>query len=595
MSGMSMIGKTLGSYTIEEQLGAGGMAKVYRGRHVHLERDVAIKVMHAHLAERAGLRDRFLNEARANASLKHAGIVQIYDFDVADGVAYIAMEMLDGRSLEDRCHELADGGAARFELDEALAIVTAIGEALSYAHGRGVVHRDIKPSNIMLTVDGRAVLTDFGLAAVLDQTRLTTDGTSAGTPSYMSPEQAAGERGDHRADIYSLGVVLYQLLAGELPLQSDNLVGMINKLINEPAPPLADKVPAVPEHVAAAVSRALEKEPDNRFASVDEMLAALRGDASVDPAELAGAARGSSPQRAAAAPPATASDAGAEAHAPAAVTAAAAPLLARRWVLALVAIVAVTGAGWWLVGRGAGPESAVSGDAAASGAPATEEGIDSMAAEVDSMVPKVESMVPEGEVESMAAVTGWRDGFEDNGRGWETSSGTVVRALVDGGYEIDLRSGGQAVSAVAEAGGEFADFEYAATGALVEGQPESGYGLVFRRVDARNYYVFAVNGIGQWSIWVLQDGTWRELRGRAEAWTPSDAIEIGASNRLSVRAVGSAISAAVNGVELVSLEDETFAAGRVGFYTASSRTATAARARVRFDDAEVRPAESRPR
>ena len=198
---MSIIGKTLGSYTIEEQLGAGGMAQVYRGRHLHLKRDVAIKVMHAHLSEQADWRERFLREAQANATLKHPGIVQIYDFDVAGGVSYIAMELLDSKSLEECANELRHAGRAPFSLEETIRIVTAIGEALSYAHRHGVVHRDIKPSNVMITSEGRAVLTDFGLATVLDETRLTLDGTSAGTPSHMAPEQAAGERGDHRADM----------------------------------------------------------------------------------------------------------------------------------------------------------------------------------------------------------------------------------------------------------------------------------------------------------------------------------------------------------------------------------------------------------
>ncbi len=565
---MSMIGRTLGSYNIEEELGAGGMARVYRARHVQLERDVALKVMHPHLAEREGLRERFLNEARANAALKHAGIVQIYDFDVDDGVCYIAMELLDGRDLEDRAQELAAGGVARFPLDEALAIVTEVGTALGYAHARGVVHRDIKPSNIMLTRDGGAVLTDFGLATMLEQTRLTVDGTSAGTPSYMSPEQASGERGDHRADIYSLGVVLYQLLAGELPLQSENLVGMINKLVNEPAPPLSEKAPDVPEHVAAAVARALEKDPAKRFASVGDMLTAL-GAGEIN--QVSAAPRG--------APGAERADA-----TNAEVRARPVP----RWALPAAGVFVVVMGTWWLMGGG-GRWTSVGGNTS-SLQTASEEGATSAGTEVDSMTPKVDSMVPEAEssVPSMVKMTGWIDGFDNNAHGWEISTGSLARSLIDGQYEIDLRVGGQAVSAVATEGGEFADFEYSSSGGLMEGQVESGYGLVFRRVDARNYYVFAVNGMGQWSIWALQDGAWRELRGLAEPWTASDAIVADGTNRLSVRAVGATISASVNGVELVSLEDATFAAGYVGFYTASSRTAAEARSRVRFDDAEVK-------
>ena len=206
----------------------------------------------------------------------------------------------------------------------------------------------------------------------------------------------------------------------------------------------------------------------------------------------------------------------------------------------------------------------------------------------------VESMVPESEtaVPSMATMTGWVDGFDDNGHGWELSSGNISRSFVDGHYEIDLSIGGQAVSTIAEEGGEFTDLEYSGCGSLVKGQPESGYGLVFRRRDARNYYIFAVNGLSQWNVWALEDGAWRELRRPGELWTPAEAIDATGVNQLSVRAIGDSITATVNGVELVTLRDATFSTGAVGFYAASSRTATAPRTRVRFDDAqtEVLPA-----
>ena len=546
-----MIGTTLGPYTIKEQLGAGGMAQVYRGRHIHLKRDVAIKVMHAHFSEKDDWRDRFLREAQANAALKHPGIVHIYDFDVSDGVCYIAMEMLDGKSLEDRVNEANEAGRAHFSLEETTQIVTEIGDALSYAHRHGVIHRDIKPSNIMMTVEGRAVLTDFGLAAVLEETRMTVDGTAAGTPSYMAPEQVAGERGDHRTDIYSLGVLCYRLLAGQLPFQSDTLVGMINKVLNEPAPSLRDTVPDLPAYVVDAVERSLAKDPSERFDSVAAMTAALRGESTGTETETAVLPRRTP------APASTTEDA------TLGVTMAGRRTPLRWWSAAAIVAVAVVGT-WWMFGRADGQFT-------------------------EREPPAVESMVAGGEttVPSMAMTVGWKESFDDNLRGWELSSGDISRSLADGHYEIDLSIGGQAVSAVAGKGGEFTDLDYSGSGRLIEGQPESGYGLVFRRRDARNYYVFAVNGLGQWSVWALEDGAWRELRGLSETWTAAEAVDSTGINRLGVRVVGDEITATVNGVKLVTLRDATFSSGAVGFYAASSRTAASPHTRVRFDDVET--------
>ena len=349
----------------------------------------------------------------------------------------------------------------------------------------------------MMTSEGRAVLTDFGLAAVLEETRLTMDGTSAGTPSYMAPEQAAGERGDQRSDMYSLGVLCYRLLAGELPFHSETLVGMINKVLSEPAPSLRDTVPDLPPHVIETVERALAKDPRARFESVDEMTAALRGESMG--AVWSAAARGED-----VAAPATARSSAP--NLPSVATPPATPIATRLTssFLGVAAIVTLAvGAAWWTFGRAdGGTAEQTSGG---SGEPTA----------VESMVPKVESMVADGDttVPSMAVMTGWVDGFDENVRGWELSSGDISRSLVDRHYEIDLTIGGQAVSAVAEAGGEFTNLQYSGSGSLVEGQPESGYGLVFRRRDARNYYVFAVNGLGPWSVWALDAGVWRELRG----------------------------------------------------------------------------------
>ncbi len=428
-----------------------------------------------------------------------------------------------------------------------MRIAKAVGQALSYAHAQGVIHRDVKPSNVFLASGGRVVLTDFGLADVLDETRFTVDGATWGTPSYMAPEQAWGEAGDHRSDIYALGILLYQILAGERPFRSETLAGILRQHLDEPPPPLRTKVPDLPAPVAATIERMLAKQPEDRFQSVDDVLAAFEGAAVPEPAP--------------ASPSGSLRDGGTGSPGPPAAPDSPAnpPSVRRRFAGAAAALLVVT-LGWWM-------------------------SIPSMTTEpTPSMVPVEAPAVP-----SMTPPTRWQDGFDDNRHDWELSSGPVVRSLVDGTYEIAVTVANQATSSHARAGGEFASLEFSSVGTLVEGQRKSGYGLVFRHRDDRNYYVFAVNGLGQWSLWVLEDGRWRELRGLADEWTSSGAIVTDGANRLSVRAVGPTMTVSANGVELITLQDDTLEKGHVGYYVASSRTAATARARVRFDDAEAIP------
>ena len=580
-----MIGETLGKYRIDAKLGSGGMARVFRARHVHLERQVAIKLLHAHLSDDDALRERFLREAQAIATLRHPGIVQIYDFDVHEDICYIAMEFLKGESLEERAAALGAGRQAPFTVDEALHIIVSVGLALAHAHRAGIAHRDVKPSNVMLTDDGRTVLTDFGLATALDQTRMTVDGTSAGTPSYMSPEQAMGERGDHRADLYSLGIMAFQLLAGELPFRSDTLAGMINKHLQEAPPALQPKVPGLAPQVAAAIERALAKNPADRFDSADEMVAALQGtpvDTAIDTAaegavtqpvmpsvrsnsERSDSERSDSERSDSERSDSDRSDMATQGSLIGVASLAPVPrLIGGLAVLALVMV-----ASWWSIANLTGR-----GD---SGEPGDADAVPSMAAHAEPDIP------------SMAPMPPWTDSFDDNHHEWDLSTGSVSRAMVDGAYEIELRIGSQAISSTAHAGGHFGDVQFSSDATLTAGQPESGYGLMFRRVDERNYYVFAVNGMGQWSVWALEDGIWRELRGGGAPWTDHQAIRRDGTNQLSVRAVGSMITVAANNVELGSLFDETFAEGYIGYYAASSRSASSPLTRARFDNASVAP------
>jgi serine/threonine protein kinase len=277
-----LIGRTLGKYRIVEQIGRGGMASVYKAYHPGLDRYVAIKLMHAFLVDEEGFAERFRREAQSVARLRHPNIVQMYDFDVEGDTSYMVMEFLQGPSLKHRLAELeAQGGW--LTLEEAAQIVRGVGEALDYAHRNGMVHRDVKPANIMLTDDGGAILTDFGIVKMLSAaTQLTASGALIGTPAYMSPEQTTGLVGDERTDIYSLGIVLYQLATGRLPYDADTPMAIVLKHLNAPLPIPTMLNPDIPEGVERVILKSLAKNPDDRYQTVRDMLdhldSAMRGE-----------------------------------------------------------------------------------------------------------------------------------------------------------------------------------------------------------------------------------------------------------------------------------------------------------------------------
>jgi tRNA A-37 threonylcarbamoyl transferase component Bud32 len=269
-----LIGKTLGKYRIVEQIGRGGMAEVYKAYHPGLNRYVAVKLMHTFLADEEGFVGRFRLEAQSVARLRHPNIVHMYDFDAEGDVTYMVMEFLEGPSLKNRLAELERQGQW-LTLEEAARIIRDVGEALAYAHRQGMVHRDVKPANVMLTEDGGAILTDFGIVKMLTAsgaTQLTASGAMIGTPAYMAPEQSMGAAGDERADIYSLGIVLYQLATGRLPYDADTPMAVVLKHLNAPLPIPSTLNPNLPEGIERIILKALAKDPADRYQSVREML-----------------------------------------------------------------------------------------------------------------------------------------------------------------------------------------------------------------------------------------------------------------------------------------------------------------------------------
>jgi eukaryotic-like serine/threonine-protein kinase len=261
MSSLSLIGKTLGSYQILEEIGRGGMAIVYRAFQPSLNRHVAIKVLPPYLAHEPQFIQRFVREARAAARLRHPNIVVVYDVAEEEGLYYITMEYLEGQTLRDlieRQGALPPVRTAR--------IAHQIAAALDHAHQHGLVHRDVKPANIFVGRDDHVTLTDFGIAKAGTETQhLTRTGTLVGTPEYMSPEQASGGAVDGRTDLYSLGVVLYQMITGRVPFSSTTPHATLHAVIYEPPLPPRQLNPRIPPAVEAVLLKALAKRPEDRF------------------------------------------------------------------------------------------------------------------------------------------------------------------------------------------------------------------------------------------------------------------------------------------------------------------------------------------
>jgi serine/threonine protein kinase len=268
-------GKTIGKYRIIERLGRGGMADVYKAHQAALDRYVAVKVLHSFLAEDPDFIGRFEREAQAVAKLRHSNIVQVIDFDHEGDSYYMVMEFIDGPTLKTELRERSRMGQP-FDPKEAARILTAIGNAVDYAHRRGMVHRDLKPSNIMFTAEGQPVLTDFGIAKMVGAKRYTVTGAVSGTPVYMSPEQGQGQFGDERSDIYSLGVILYEMVTGQVPFDADTPFAIIMKHINDPLPLPRHVYPQLSESIERVVLRALSKNPDDRYQTAGEMARALQ-------------------------------------------------------------------------------------------------------------------------------------------------------------------------------------------------------------------------------------------------------------------------------------------------------------------------------
>jgi len=258
----------IGRYEIKAELGRGGMATVYRAYDPSFDREVAVKVLPREFLHNPQFHERFQREIKTIAKLEHPAIVPVYDVGVDEGIPYFVMRYMTGGSLSDWIEK------GRFSLEDTARIIERVGQALSYAHRKGLIHRDLKPDNILFDSNGDPFISDFGIAKFAEGTSLTGSGI-IGTPAYMSPEQATGDQLDNRSDVYGLGVIVYQMLSGKQPYNSDTPMGVAIKHVTEPVPEILKVNPDLPESADAIIKTAMAKEKEKRYATATELARAL--------------------------------------------------------------------------------------------------------------------------------------------------------------------------------------------------------------------------------------------------------------------------------------------------------------------------------
>ena len=538
-----------GRYKIQERLGTGGMARVYKAYDTNLERLVAIKILHDHLAADSTFKERFTREAKFVAGFNHPHIVQIYDFNIiesaTDPLYYMVMPYLPGPTLKQILENYVEQGE-HMPQKKVFKIITDICDALSYAHNRGMIHRDVKPANILFNEHNSAILTDFGIARLAEGSNLTQEGVATGTPVYMSPEQVSGKQVDARSDIYALGIILYEMLAGTPPFNSDSGISTMLQHIHEPVPSLSSVVSSIDPVLESGIIRALAKDPDDRFSTVTEFNNYLQGvlpvsgtDSApfieIQPAASKKFFDGEETRILDAQPSPT--------H-------------------TLQQKIKRNTSPWGILASGVSIIAIIAIIALFNNRPRTE----------------VEETVPSMTAET-SDVSSYFEPEEAANMYWPTgASGTITREITnDGYYRFSNERQGIAATTLLEYGQVYEDTIITVEGLLDESsQRSSAYGIVFRYADADNYYVFAVDGARRYSIWIREDGVWHELRDEDEAWTFDEVIQpIGNTNILRIEADDDHFIGTVNGTIVADVHDDRFASGQVGLYLATPNTGSA--------------------
>ncbi len=535
----------LARYTLNERIGSGGMATVYRAWDKNLERDVAIKVLHEHLSFDNTFQERFIREAKFVAGFNHPHIVQIFDFAMIETkdipIFYMVMPYLTGETLEHLISERTSHNM-RIDNERIIILIEEIASALDYAHARGMIHRDVKPANILYDSHQRAILTDFGIARLAETNKLTAEGLTIGTPAYMPPEQAQGIEIDHRADIYSLGVIAYELLTGHPPYGVGSVSVMLEH-INAPIPRISDSLEMPNQALDAVFRSVLAKNPDERYQTASDFAIELKqivqGEkVSVEPpitkileVDAVATEQNNEPL-----------DYGN--HKPKRIEKASSqsPLALIAMGLGLVAFILVVALLIQMPDMDA-PISGTSNDDIA----------ESMTGE---QFFDTEFMTDDVMLES-----------------WDqTTTDFLTREIIDGQFLITNNRANTATTTLFDPAYQYGDVTIIMDAHLIDAvSSASGYGIVFRYQDAENYNVFAVDGRGRFSIWVRDSGVWNELRNTNTTWTENEAINADSeSNLLRVEIYQDTFTGYVNGAEVVQVVDDTIDRGGIGIYLATT-------------------------
>ncbi|MFQ3657465.1 MAG: protein kinase [Anaerolineae bacterium] len=557
----SLLNQRIDRYTLLEKIGSGGMATVFRARDENLDRDVAVKILHKHLADEEGFYGRFVQEARAIASLNHPNIVQVYDFNRVEHegqtLTYMVMRYVADQTLENilKYHQ---ANKQMIPIERVQRIMLDLCTALEYAHSKGMIHRDLKPSNVLVEQNDHAVLTDFGIVKLAGSSNShTQDGTIVGTPAYMSPEQATGETLDGRSDLYALGVILFEMLTGHTPYEGDDTLSVLLKHIQMPIPSLSEYIRVNNDAYDRIIMKALAKDPAARYQTAEEFASDLRTFLTTEremtlvlPTAKADVITPTTSDSAS--KPTTTNP-----NRTILQTIESAVLQpARQNPLAFTAL-AVAVVALLIVARLTQERTSV---------------VDTPPSPVS--VQEVVSSMTSEEVFGFITFT---EGERFNTAWQQNSAGVVQRVIRDGQYIITNTLRDTATTSLFNPDYyRYRDVQITMDATLTEDSaPSSAYGIVFRYQDPDNYNVFAVDGEARFSLWTRENGIWRELRDAGENWTLIDAaLPRGQQNKLTIIVFRNLLVGYINSQLVVRLQEDTFSEGAIGIYTASPATGT---------------------
>jgi serine/threonine protein kinase len=535
-------------YTLKERIGSGGMATVYRAWDNNLDRDVAIKVLHEHLSFEQTFQERFEREGKFVAGFHHPHIVQVYDSASVETddipIYYMVMPYLTGSTLEGVISEHRQRNES-IPTNVIIKLLHEIASALDYAHARGMIHRDIKPANIIYDSHDRAILTDFGIARLVDMGNLTVEGMTIGTPAYMSPEQAQGLEIDQQADIYSLGVIAYELITGTPPF-GDGTISVMLQHVNAPVPQISDILNMPNDSLDAVMNRVLAKSSKYRYPTAtefaEELSNALQNKPLKNPPQVTKVlepvkAIAESDQSYDGKPKIKLKNSDSS-NSPLGLLAIGLGLTAFVLVIALLT---------------QSPQQVAIEPTLVSLSVKSSEVADSMTGDI--------------------FFTSTFDDADSMLEAWDQSDSQFMsREIVDGQYNITNHRANTATTSLFDQIYTYDDVTLTLDAHLVDASSlASGYGIVFRYVDPENYNVFAVDGRGRFSIWVREAGQWLELRDADSQWTEHPAINADSeSNTLTIEIFDNTLRGFVNDVEVTHVQDDTIATGGIGIYLATT-------------------------